>query len=45
LPDPRLAVFRPLPGLAGIAMELFPWLFGDLLTFVYHRFGPFAIPG
>src|SRR6476620_6106307 len=37
--------FRPRAGLAGIAMELFTQLFGDLLTFVYHCFDRIVIYG
>jgi hypothetical protein len=38
-------VLRPLAGLAGIAMELFTQLFGDLLAFVYHCFDRIVIYG
>jgi hypothetical protein len=37
--------FRPRAGLAGIAMELFIQLFGDLLAFVYHCFDRIVIYG
>ena len=37
--------FRPPAGLAGIAMELFTQLFGDLLAFVYHCFDRIVIYG
>jgi hypothetical protein len=37
--------FRPRAGLAGIAMELFTQLFGDLLAFVYHCFDRIVIYG
>jgi hypothetical protein len=36
---------RPGAGLAGIAMELFAQLFGDLLAFVYHCFDRIVIYG
>ena len=45
LPGPRLMGFRPRAGLAGIAMELFTQLFGDLLAFVYHCFDRIVIYG
>src|SRR5438270_10644707 len=45
LPAPRLIVFRPRAGRAGIAMELFTQLFGDLLAFVYHCFDRIVIYG
>src|SRR5438477_4537272 len=38
-------VFRPRVGCAGIAMELFTQLFGDLLAFVYHCFDRIVIYG
>src|SRR5690349_18427666 len=38
-------VFRPRAGRAGIAMELFTQLFGDLLAFVYHCFDRIVIYG
>src|SRR5438067_6058883 len=38
-------VFRPRVGCAGIAMELFTQLFGDLLAFVYHCFDRIVICG
>src|SRR5207302_5224499 len=38
-------VFRPRAGCAGIAMELFTQLFGDLLAFVYHCFDRIVIYG
>src|SRR3954467_11223066 len=38
-------VFRPRAGRAGIAMELFTQLFGDLLAFVYHCFDRIVIHG
>jgi hypothetical protein len=37
--------FRPRAGLAGIAMEVFTRLFGDLLAFVYHCFDRIVIYG
>ena len=37
--------FRPRAGLAGIAMEVFTQLFGDLLAFVYHCFDRIVIYG
>ena len=37
--------FRRRAGLAGIAMELFTQLFGDLLAFVYHCFDRIVIHG
>jgi hypothetical protein len=37
--------FRPRAGLAGIAMELFTQLFGDLLAYVYHCFDRIVIYG
>ena len=36
---------RPRAGLAGIAMESFTQLFGDLLAFVYHCFDRIVIYG
>jgi hypothetical protein len=45
LPGPRLMGFRPRAGLAGIAMELFTQLFGDVLAFVYHCFDRIVIYG
>src|SRR5260370_41329761 len=45
LPGPRLMVFRPRAGRAGIAMELFTQLFGDLLALVYHCFDRIVIYG
>src|ERR1700750_1413913 len=38
-------VFRPRAGRAGIAMELFTQLCGDLLAFVYHCFDRIVIYG
>src|SRR6201997_1778727 len=38
-------VFRPRAGCAGIAMELFTQLFGDVLAFVYHCFDRIVIYG
>src|SRR5437588_9291422 len=38
-------VFRPRAGCAGIAMELFTQLFGDLLAFVYQCFDRIVIYG
>src|SRR5260370_4307456 len=38
-------LLRPRAGRAGIAMELFTQLFGDLLAFVYHCFDRIVIYG
>src|SRR6202008_4205520 len=44
-PGPRLPRFRPLAGLWGTAMAVFPQLLGDVLAFVYHCFDRIVISG
>src|SRR6266849_2908739 len=44
-PGPRLLADRFLRGIAGLAMDLFTKLFGDLLIFVYHCFDRIVIHG
>jgi hypothetical protein len=38
LPGRRLLADRSLRGIAGLALDVFIKLFGDLLVFVYHCF-------
>src|ERR1700681_4538289 len=45
LPGPRLIAFRPLPGIAGSAMDVFSKLFGNFIAFVYHCFDRIVIHG
>jgi hypothetical protein len=44
-PGPRLPAGRRLRGIAGLAMELFTKLFGNLLIFLYHCFDRIVIHG
>src|SRR5260370_37688560 len=45
LPGPRLPADLFLRGVAGLAMDVFTKLFGDLLVFVYHCFVRIVIYG
>src|SRR5260370_13642101 len=45
LPGPRLPADLFLRGVAGLAMDVFTKLFGDLLVFVYHCFDRIVIHG
>jgi hypothetical protein len=44
-PGPRLLARRPVRDFAGLAMDAFTKLFGDLLVFVYHCFDRIVIRG
>jgi hypothetical protein len=45
LPGRRLLADRSLRGIAGLAMDVFIKLFGDLLVFIYHCFDRIVIHG
>jgi hypothetical protein len=44
-PGPRLLARRPMRDVAGLAMDAFTKVFGDLLVFIYHCFDRIVIHG
>src|SRR5580704_17550341 len=44
-PGPRLLARRPVRDFAGLAMDAFTKVFGDLLVFIYHCFDRIVIHG